>query len=98
MPFKLNINGSSYRADVDGDTPLLWVIRDVIGLTGTKFGCGIAMCGACTVHVDGQARRACITPISAVGNAKISTIEQLSETLEGRALQRAWLELDVVQC
>jgi isoquinoline 1-oxidoreductase alpha subunit len=98
MPFKLNINGSFYRVDVDGDTPLLWVIRDVIGLTGTKFSCGIAMCGACTVHVDGQARRSCITPISAIGNAKIRTIEQLSETIEGRALQRAWLELDVVQC
>lgn len=98
MTHVLTINGERHEADVDGDTPLLWVLRDVIGLTGTKFGCGIAMCGACTVHVDGESRRACITPVSAVGAADIRTIETLGKSIEGAALQKAWTELDVVQC
>jgi isoquinoline 1-oxidoreductase alpha subunit len=98
MAHAIKVNGKPYLADVDDDTPLLWVLRDVIGLTGTKFGCGLALCGACTVHVDGQARRACVTPISGVGQAAVRTIEQLNETREGQALQRAWLELGVVQC
>jgi isoquinoline 1-oxidoreductase alpha subunit len=98
MSYTFEVNGTRREADVDGDTPLLWVLRDVCGLTGTKFGCGIALCGACTVHVDGQARRACVTPVSAIGTAAIRTIETLHETAPGRALQRAWTELDAVQC
>ena len=94
----LLVNGERHEVDVDDDTPLLWVLRDLIGLTGTKFGCGIAMCGACTVHVDGEARRACITPIKLVSGSDVRTIESLNSTLEGAALQRAWTELDVVQC
>ena len=98
MRHPLAINGRDYVAEVDPDTPVLWVLRDTLGLTGTKFGCGIAMCGACTVHVDGQPRRACVTPVSAVGQQPIRTIEGLADTPSGRALQRAWRELDVVQC
>lgn len=96
---ELNINGARHTVDVDDDTPLLWVLRDVIGLTGTKFGCGIAMCGACTVHIDGVARRSCVTPLAALGpDAQIRTIEGLSELPEGRALQKAWIDLEVMQC
>jgi isoquinoline 1-oxidoreductase alpha subunit len=84
--------------DVDEDTPLLWVLRDVLRLTGTKFGCGVALCGACTVHIDGVPRRACITPLRAIGNASVHTIETLETTPVGRALQKAWLDLEVVQC
>lgn len=98
MSYVLHVNGARREADVDGDTPLLWVLRDIHGLTGTKFGCGVALCGACTVHVDGQARRACVTPVAAIGNGAVRTIEALHETLAGLALQRAWTELDVVQC
>jgi isoquinoline 1-oxidoreductase alpha subunit len=98
MSFKLNVNGKVHDVDVEGDTPLLWVLRDVIGLTGTKFGCGIAMCGACTVHVDGVAKRACVTPIETLGTAKVRTIESLNQTATGRALQAAWLGTEVVQC
>jgi isoquinoline 1-oxidoreductase alpha subunit len=98
MTYPLNVNGKPVEADVDGDTPVLWVLRDVLGLTGTKFGCGIAMCGACTVHVDGESRRACVTPIALVGASKVGTIEALGDTRIGQALQRAWRELDVPQC
>src|SRR4051812_13450310 len=98
MTHVVTVNGIKREADVDDDTPLLWVLRDVVGLTGTKFGCGIAICGACTVHVDGAARRSCVTPIKSVGSAEIRTIETLEATPVGRALQRAWTELDVVQC
>ena len=98
MRYTLEVNGSRYDADVESDTPLLWVLRDVNGLTGTKFGCGIAMCGACTVHVDGHARRSCVTPVSAIGTSEVRTIEGLNETPAGQALQQAWIELDVVQC
>jgi isoquinoline 1-oxidoreductase alpha subunit len=98
MTYSIRVNGSTREVDVEGDTPMLWVLRDVCGLTGTKYGCGIAMCGACTVHVDGVAKRACFTPISAVGSAHVQTVESLGETPIGKALQRAWLELEVVQC
>jgi isoquinoline 1-oxidoreductase subunit alpha len=98
MPYSIRVNGETRRVDVDADTPMLWVLRDVWGLTGTKYGCGIAMCGACTIHVGGQARRACFTPVSTVGDAQVRTIETLHETPVGQALQRAWRELDVVQC
>lgn len=98
MTYSLVVNGRSMSADVDGDTPVLWVLRDSLGLTGTKFGCGVAMCGACTIHVDGDARRSCVTPVGSVGKARISTIESLDTSAIGQALQRAWLDLEVVQC
>ena len=98
MAYSVNVNGRPLRADVDGDTPVLWVLRDSLGLTGTKFGCGAALCGACTIHVNGEARRSCVTPVSLVGSNKITTIEALDRTAVGRALQRAWLDLEVVQC
>ena len=98
MPLSIKVNGTSYSVDVDGDTPLLWVIRDVLGMTGTKFGCGIALCGACTVHVDGIPKRACITPVASIGDGVVTTIEAVNATPQGKALQRAWIELDVVQC
>ena len=96
--FTINVNGAVHRVEVDGDTPLLWVLRDVLGMMGTKFGCGIALCGACTVHVDGVPRRSCVTPIETVGEAAVTTIEAIGRTPQGKALQKAWLELDVVQC
>jgi isoquinoline 1-oxidoreductase alpha subunit len=98
MSFTLNVNGTAHAVEVDGDTPLLWVLRDVIGLTGTKFGCGIAMCGACTVHLDGMAVRACVTPIETVGTAAVTTIEAIGATDEGARVQKAWLDEEVVQC
>ena len=94
---KLNVNGRSLEADVDPQTPLLWVLRDTLGLTGTKFGCGMALCGACTVHLDGQAIRSCVTPVSAVGEQAVTTIEGLSDD-RSHPVQRAWLEIDVPQC
>jgi isoquinoline 1-oxidoreductase alpha subunit len=97
MPIRLRINGRTHEVDVAPDTRLLWVIRDVVGLTGTKFGCGIAQCGACTVHLDGEPVRACTTPVSQVGNRAITTIEGISA--EGtHALQKAWIAEDVPQC
>lgn len=98
MAFSIRVNGQTRKVDVEGDTPLLWVLRDVCGMTGTKYGCGVALCGACTIHVDGKARRACFTPISAIGTSQVTTIESLHESPVGQALQRAWRELDVVQC
>lgn len=95
---ELNINGKSTRVDADPSTPLLWALRDSLGLTGTKFGCGVAVCGACTVHVDGQPKRACITPISSVAGARITTIEAIETDRVGRAVQDAWVRNDVVQC
>jgi isoquinoline 1-oxidoreductase subunit alpha len=95
--YNLQINGRSYEADVEADTPLLWVLRDNFGLVGTKFGCGIAQCGACTVHLNGNAVRSCTLPISAVGNNKITTIEGLSEKGD-HPVQQAWNEVDVPQC
>jgi isoquinoline 1-oxidoreductase subunit alpha len=98
MSYTVKVNGMDHEVDVDGDAPLLWVLRDVLGLTGTKFGCGMALCGACTVHIDGQPARSCITPIETVGNAAITTIEAISDTPNGKKIQDAWLNLEVVQC
>jgi len=95
--YTLKINGRSYKADVEPDTPLLWVLRDHLGLVGTKYGCGIATCGACTVHVNGEAGRACVLPVSTVATAKITTIEGLSATGD-HPVQKAWEETDVPQC
>ena len=94
---KLDVNGQQHEVDVPADMPLLWVLRDVIGLTGTKFGCGMMQCGACTVHVDGVAMRSCMTPASALAGKKITTIKGLSADAS-HAVQRAWIEIDVVQC
>src|SRR6201991_4841747 len=94
----LRVNGEDRQADVPPNMPLLWVLRDVVGLTGTKFGCGIAQCGACTVHLDGQAVRSCVLPISNVGTRAIATIEAVGETPSGQKIQKAWLDVDVVQC
>ncbi len=93
----LNVNGHSHQVDADPQTPLLWVLRDEIGLTGTKFGCGVAQCGACTVHVDGQAMRSCVAPVSAIAGRKVTTIEGL-KSRAAKAVQKAWVDLDVVQC
>ena len=95
---KLNINGKAYDVDLPADTPLLWVLRDELGLTGTKFGCGMALCGACTVHSDGQPGRACVTPISALGAKKVVTIEAIGADKVGKAVQTAWVEMGVPQC
>nr|WP_274611231.1 MULTISPECIES: (2Fe-2S)-binding protein [unclassified Sphingomonas] len=92
------INGEAREVDVPPDMPLLWVLRDVVGLTGTKFGCGIAQCGACTVHVDGKPARSCVLPVSAVGNRAVTTVEAVGETEIGRKVQEAWLGVEVVQC
>jgi len=97
MAYKITVNGTEHVVDVDDDTPLLWVLRDTLSLTGTKFGCGISMCGACTVHLNGAATRSCITPISSVGTASITTIEGLSPSRSHR-VQRAWIAEDVPQC
>ena len=94
----LNINGKSVQVDADPSTPVLWALRDELGMTGTKFGCGIAACGACTVHIDGQATRSCITPISSVGARKITTIEAIESDKVGQAVQAAWIKHDVAQC
>jgi isoquinoline 1-oxidoreductase alpha subunit len=94
----LDVNGKKYDIDVDPEMPLLWAIRDVIGLTGTKYGCGIAMCGACTVHVDGMATRSCSMPVSAAAGRRITTIENVGSSRTGKAVQTAWEKLDVVQC
>ena len=98
MPFIIKVNGTPHSVDVDGDTPLLWVLRDLLGMTGTKFGCGMALCGACTVHIDGQPVRSCITTIDSVGTSAITTIEAVGRTPAGRAVQKAWLDLEVPQC
>jgi isoquinoline 1-oxidoreductase subunit alpha len=95
---ELKINGKTERVDVPPDMPILWVLRDVVGLTGTKFGCGIAACGACTVHLDGQAIRSCITPVSAAAGKRITTIEAIGGSAAGKRIQDAWMALDVPQC
>jgi len=97
MEYSLNVNGKTQRVDVPDRMPLLWVLRDVLGLKGTKFGCGIAQCGACTVQIDGQPTRSCITPVSAVGTKTVTTIESLPAD-GSHPLQKAWMELDVPQC
>jgi len=98
MAFEIKVNGTAHHVDVDGDTPLLWVLRDVLGMTGTKFGCGMALCGACTVHIDGVATRSCVTPVDSVGKSEIATIEAIGVTPEGVKIQKAWLDHQVVQC
>ncbi len=95
---RLNVNGKAVTLDVDGDTPLLWALRDTLHLTGTKYGCGQALCGACTVHVDGAPVRACSVPVSSVAGRKITTIEAVDKVKVGKAVQEAWRKLDVVQC
>ena len=98
MAFSINVNGTAHSVDVDGDTPLLWVLRDVLGMTGTKFGCGMALCGACTVHVDGAPARSCITPVDSIRASEITTIEAIGATAAGARIQKAWLDREVVQC
>ena len=98
MTFTLNINGNPHSVDVADDTPLLWVLRDVLGMTGTKFGCGIAQCGACTVHLNGNAVRSCVLQVGSIGGRSITTIEGVGNFSEGSRIQRAWLDLEVVQC
>jgi isoquinoline 1-oxidoreductase subunit alpha len=94
----LTINGQPRALDVPADMPLLWVLRDVVGLTGTKFGCGIAQCGACTVHLDGKPVRSCLLPVDAIGDRAITTIEAVGETPSGARVQKAWLDMEVIQC
>src|SRR5436305_7205225 len=98
MTYVLKINGKSHTVDVDGETPLLWVLRDVLGMTGTKFGCGMALCGACTVQVDGAPTRSCITSVDSIGASEITTIEAIGRTTAGAKIQKAWLDREVVQC
>lgn len=98
MAFSIKINGEQHSVDVDEDTPLLWVLRDVLGMTGTKFGCGMALCGACTVHVDGVATRSCVTPVNALQGTEVITIEAVGKTSAGARIQKAWLDREVVQC
>ena len=98
MAFTVKVNGIAKSVDVDGDTPLLWVLRDVLGMTGTKFGCGVALCGACTVHIDGVATRSCITSIDSVGESQVTTIERIGATPAGAKILQAWLDHEVVQC
>lgn len=98
MSFSINVNGKDRAVDLPGEMPLLWVLRDELGLTGAKFGCGVAACGACTVHVDGAAVRSCSYPLASVGQGKVVTIEAIGETKVGAALQEAWLAHDVMQC
>jgi isoquinoline 1-oxidoreductase alpha subunit len=98
MPFAIRVNGNIHSVDVDGDTPLLWVLRDVLGMTGTKFGCGMALCGACTVHIDQVPVRSCITSIDSIGDSEITTIEAIASTPAGAKIQKAWLDREVVQC
>jgi len=98
MPLTISLNGTSHNVDVDGDTPLLWVLRDVLGMTGTKYGCGIAQCGACTVLIDGDPVRSCLLPVGAVRDRVVTTIEGIGATEAGAKVQRAWLDLEVIQC
>jgi len=98
MSHTINVNGKPQTVEVEADTPLLWVLRDELELKGAKFGCGMGLCGACTVHIDGKPVRSCVTPVSAVGNSKITTVEAIGETGIGKKVQEAWLALDVMQC
>jgi isoquinoline 1-oxidoreductase subunit alpha len=98
MTYRIKVNGQDQLVDVDGDIPLLWVLRDVLGMTGTKFGCGIGQCGACTVHIDGQPTRSCITTVDSIGTSAITTIEAVGNTPSGKAIQKAWIDLEVPQC
>ncbi|WP_020178110.1 (2Fe-2S)-binding protein [Methylopila sp. M107] len=94
----INVNGENRQVDAPEDMPLLWALRDVLGMTGTKFGCGVAQCGACTVHVDGQAVRSCVLPIGSLDGAKVTTIEAVGDSDSGKKVQQAWLDVEVVQC
>ena len=98
MAYTIKVNGRARTVEVDGDTQLLWVLRDTLDMKGTKFGCGMALCGACTVHINGQATRSCVTPVSAIGDAAVTTIEGVGDTPIGQKVQAAWMELDVPQC
>jgi isoquinoline 1-oxidoreductase alpha subunit len=98
MTFSIVINGTERDVNVEGDTPLLWVLRDVLGMTGTKYGCGMAQCGACTVHIDGDPVRSCLLPIAAIGDRAVTTIEGIAATEAGARVQKAWLEHEVIQC
>jgi isoquinoline 1-oxidoreductase alpha subunit len=98
MSYAITVNGIARRVDVDEDTPVLWVLRDVLGMTGTKFGCGLGLCGACTIHLEGKPVRSCITPIAAAAGKRITTIEAIGATAAGKKIQQAWIELDVPQC
>ena len=98
MAYDIKVNDRTHSVDVDGDTPLLWVLRDVLGMTGTKFGCGMALCGACTVHIDGVATRSCITSVDSVGTSAITTIEAVGATPAGAKIQQAWRDREVPQC
>ena len=98
MAFTITVNGNTRTIDVDDDTPVLWMLRDVLGMTGTKFGCGRALCGACTIHLDGKPVRSCITPVSSVTGKRITTIEAIGATAAGKRIQQAWVELEVAQC
>jgi isoquinoline 1-oxidoreductase subunit alpha len=98
MSQAISVNGTARTVDVDDDTPMLWVLRDVLGMSGTKFGCGLGLCGACTIHLDGKPVRSCITPISAAAGKRITTIEAVGGTAAGRKIQQAWIELEVPQC
>jgi isoquinoline 1-oxidoreductase alpha subunit len=96
--YTINVNGKTETVEADPAMPLLWVLRDKLGLVGTKFGCGVASCGACTVHLDGKVTRACVTQVSTVGAQRVTTIEAIGETPKGQAVQKAWLDVDVMQC
>ena len=98
MAFTIQVNGQTHSVDVDGDTPLLWVLRDVLGMTGTKFGCGMALCGACTVHIDGTSTRSCITSVDSIGSSAITTIEGIGATAVGARIQKVWIDREVPQC
>jgi isoquinoline 1-oxidoreductase alpha subunit len=98
MALTIKVNGQTHNVDAEGGTPLLWVLRDVLGMTGTKFGCGIAQCGACTVHVDGNPVRSCLLPVGAVAGRAVTTIEGIGATEAGAKVQKAWLDLEVIQC
>jgi isoquinoline 1-oxidoreductase alpha subunit len=98
MSYTINVNGTPHTVEIDGDTPLLWVLRDTLDMKGSKFGCGMGLCGACTVHINGTPTRSCITPVSTVGKAQITTIEGIGSTDTGRKVQDAWLKTDVAQC
>ena len=98
MSYIISVNGTKHSVDVDGDTPLLWVLRDVLGMTGTKFGCGLGLCGACTIHLNGAPVRSCLTRVDTIGDEEVTTIEAIGATAAGRKIQKAWIDLEVIQC
>jgi isoquinoline 1-oxidoreductase alpha subunit len=98
MSHAITVNGTVRTVDVDDDTPMLWVLRDVLGMSGTKFGCGLGLCGACTIHLDGKPVRSCITPVTAAAGKRVTTIEAIGTTASGKKIQQAWVDLEVPQC